>query len=91
MEEVMEDIEVTIEQKIASLTWKIGAAALIPILGFATLWGSVYSQTQANSRAIENTVLTVKDKENLENQIKGIATGVDELKSDIKDIKNALK
>ena len=50
MEEIMLRVEEAIENKIASVTWKIAIALLIPILGFAVAWGGLFDRHNQTQR-----------------------------------------
>lgn len=73
------------------LFWKIFALLALPILGFAAGYGGLQAQVSFNKEqlakvnsVLESSVLTVKDKDNLQLQITA-------MQSDIKEIKAAVK
>lgn len=91
LDEILADVERSVEAKVNAVMWKILGIIAIPLIGFAVAWGSIYMQVNRNTDVINTQVLTVKDKENLQNQIASVLTSVNDIKADIRDIKNTLK
>jgi hypothetical protein len=86
-EEEMNQIKEYVEGLISQSFIKLLAYLGIPIVVMAIAWGSLVVQVNRNTSTIENSVLTVKDKTNLELQIANVLTAVNEIKADIKLLK----
>lgn len=91
LDEILADVERSVENKVNGVVWKVLGIVAIPLVMFAVAWGSLYMQVQRDSEIINNRVLTVSDKENLQNQIASVLSSVNEVKQDVRDIKNSLR
>lgn len=76
-ESEMKEIENVITLQISRIAWRFLAWIGIPMVGLIFGYGALYLQTQKNTLAIETSVLTVKDKDNLDLKIENLSQKID--------------
>jgi len=77
IEAIRKDIEVFVDARLAKYSWRIIAFVAVPLLFVAVGWGALTLQVRQNTATIENSVLTVKDKDNLEIKIVNLSEKLD--------------
>jgi len=77
MKEILTDVESYIDVKLSKYSWKIISFMLIPLVLVSVAWGMLTTDVKKNTAMIENSVLTIKDKDNIEIQIKAIDEKMD--------------
>lgn len=76
-DEEMQEITNIIKLEISRTTWKFLGWVGIPMVTMIFSLGGLYLQTQKNTLAIETSVLTVKDKDNLDLKIENLSQKID--------------
>lgn len=76
-ESEMKEIENVITLQISRIAWRFLGWIGIPMVGLIFGYGALYLQTQKNTLAIETSVLTVKDKDNLDLKIENLSQKID--------------
>lgn len=98
MKQILEEVEHFVDSRLATYSWRLAGFIIIPMVLVSVAWGVMYNQVQKNTDIIKNTVLTVKDKDNLDIKINNISEtmnknnasvikAIDELRNEIRGLR----
>jgi len=76
-DEEVKEITNIINLEISRISWRFLTWVGLPMISMFIGWGALYFQTQKNTLAIETSVLTVKDKDNLDLKIENLSQKID--------------